>query len=109
MVGALVTISSATLIVLSVLALALSAMNSLMIRDAAISAASRAALSEAPSQGQYLMRMLQSDLPHLASFEIRQFDESNLVGFEIASKLPGVGLWQPSFGTVRVYAAKEHI
>lgn len=109
MVGALVTISSATLIVLSVLALALSAMNSLMIRDAAISAASRTALSEAPSQGQYLMRMLESDLPHLASFEIRQFDESNLVGFEIASKLPGVGLWQPSLGTVRVYAAKEHI
>ena len=108
-VGAVVTVASATLIVVSVLGLALSSMNALMIRDAAVNAASRAALSEAPNQNQYLMRMLESDLPHLASFEVRFLKKSNLVGFGIASKLPGIGFWEPSLGSVVVYAAKEHI
>ena len=84
-------------------------MNVLMIRDAAISAASRAALSEAPSQGHYLLRLLDSTLPQLASFQVEQLNEPGLIGFEVVSRLPGLGFWQPEISRVRVYAAKEQI
>jgi len=84
-------------------------MNVLMIRDAAIAAASRTALSEAPNQGQYLMRRLDSDLPQLASYQVRELDAEGLVGFKVLSQLPGLGFWQPTLSEVRVYAAEERI
>lgn len=84
-------------------------MNTLMIRDAAISAASRAALSESPGQRQYLLRLLESNLPQLASYEVRELREDGLVGYEVATSLPAIGLWQPQIGKISVFAAKERI
>lgn len=109
MVGSLLSITLATLLTLSILALGLSAMNSMLIRDAAITSASRAALSEAPSQREYLMRMLDNNLPHLASFEVDELTQDGLVGFRVTSRLVGFGLWEPSWGSVVALAAKERI
>jgi hypothetical protein len=107
--GGLLSITFATLITLSILGLGLSAMNTLMIRDASISAAARAALSEAPPQRQYLLRLLDTNLPQLATYEVGPLDQGGLVGFEVISRLPALGLWQPEMGRVIVFAAKERI
>lgn len=103
------TITFATLITVSILGLGLSAMNALMIRDAAIAAASQAALSESPSQRHYLLRLLDSNLPQLASYEVRELSQPGLVGFGVTSYLPSIGLWQPEIGRISVFATKERI
>lgn len=108
-VSALLSITFSTLLTLSILSLGLSAMNTMLIRDAAITAASRQALSEARPQQEYLMRMLENNLPHLANFEVDEISREGLVGYSVAARLPGLGLWQPQWGRVSVFAAKERI
>lgn len=103
------SITFATMITLSVLGLGMATMNTFLIRDAAIAAASKAALRDAPSQRHYLLRLLDTNLPHLASFEVRELNETGLVGFEVASQLPGLGLFEWELSRVRVYAAKEQL
>lgn len=109
MVGAVVNIALSTLITLSVLALILSAHNTLLIRNAVVDAASRAALSEAPSQQPYLLRLLDSNLPHLASFEVEGSAEGSLSGLEANVVLPGFGFlgWQAT--SVEVLGARESL
>jgi hypothetical protein len=108
-VGAVINITLATLITLSVLALSLSAYNTLLIRDAAVNAASRLALPETPSQQPYLQRLLDDSLPELAGIEITQLDAGDLVGYRISSQLPLFGFLDLLSSDAEVLVAKEKI
>lgn len=108
-VGAIANIAFATLITLSVLSLSLSAYNTLLIRDAAIEAAARAALPQAPSQQPYLKRLLDDRLPMLASFEIQQIEQAEVIGFRVISRQPALGLIQVSPTVTEVLVAKEQL
>lgn len=107
--GALVNITYSTLLTLSVLSLSMSAYNTLLIRDAAIEAAARAALPEAPSQLPYLRRMIDDRLPMLARFEVEQLQRPGLVGFRVDSFHPTLGMVQISATTTEVLVAKEEL
>lgn len=109
MVSAVVNIALATLITLSVLALILSAHNTLLIRNAVIDAASKAALSEAPNQQRYLLRLLDTNLPHLAGFEVDASTNGEFLGFRARTILPGFGLFADLSDEVVVYGAKESL
>jgi hypothetical protein len=108
-VGAVINITLATLITLSVLALALSAYNTLLIRDAAVNAASRLALPESPSQQPYLQRLLDDSLPELAGMQITELESGNLVGYRIVSELPLFGFLNLLNSDAEVLVAKETI
>ncbi|MCF8528685.1 MAG: hypothetical protein K9G13_02100 [Aquiluna sp.] len=100
----------ATLITLSLLGLSFSAYHVLIIRDAAISAASKAALKDSPSQDRYLLKLLDDSLPELASYQVEGFGSERLVGVRIHGYIPGLGVL-PSFGEfdVDVAATREHL
>lgn len=108
-VGAIANIAYATLLTLSMLSLSLGAYNTLLIRDAAIEAAARAALPQAPDQLPYLRRLLDDRLPLLASFEIEQLRNTGLVGFRIISSNPVLGLLQSAPERTEVLVAKEEL
>jgi len=108
-VGAVINITLATLITLSVLALALSAYSTLLIRDAAVNAASRLALPESTSQQPYLQRLLDDSLPELAGIQIIELESGNLVGYRIVSELPLFGFLNLLNSDAEVLVAKETI
>lgn len=108
-VGAIANIGYATLLTLSMLSLSLGAYNTLLIRDAAIEAAARAALPQAPDQLPYLRRLLDDRLPLLASFEIEQLRNTGLVGFRIVISNPVLGLLQSAPERTEVLVAKEEL
>lgn len=108
-VGAVINITLATLITLSILALALSAYNTLLIRDAAVNAASRLALPESPSQQPYLRQLLDDSLPELAGVEINELETEHLVGYRIVSSLPLFGFLNFLDSDAEVLVAKEKI
>lgn len=108
-VGAIANIAYATLLTLSMLSLSLGAYNTLLIRDAAIEAAARAALPQAPDQLPYLRRLLDDRLPLLASFEIEQLRNTGLAGFRIISSNPALGLLQSAPERTEVLVAKEEL
>jgi hypothetical protein len=108
-VGAVINITFATLITLSILSLALSAYNTLLIRDAAVNAAGRLALPESPSQQPYLRQLLDDSLPELAGVEIEELETGNLVGYRIASQLPLLGFLNLLHSDAEVLVAKEKI
>lgn len=108
-VGAIANIAYATLLTLSMLSLSLGAYNTLLIRDAAIEAAARAALPQAPDQLPYLRRLLDDRLPLLAIFEIEQLRNTGLVGFRIVISNPVLGLLQSAPERTEVLVAKEEL
>ena len=108
-VGALASISFATLITLSILSLSLSAFNTLLIRDAAIDAAARAAIPQSPSQQPYLLRLLDQRLPLLAKLEVEELEGIGVTGFRIKSYNPVLGFVQVSPSVTEVLVAKEQL
>ena len=107
--GALANITYSTLLTLSVLSLSLSAYNTLLIRDAVIEAAAKAALPQAPSQLPYLRRLLDDRLPMLAEFEIQPLDQPGLIGFRVIATNPVLGLIQAQAIKTEVLVAKEEL
>ncbi len=107
--GALVNIAYLTFLTLSVLSLSISAYNTLLIRDAAIEAAARAALPESPSQLPYLQRLIEDRVPMLASAEVESIEQSGFVGFRIWHVSPVLGLLQATQSKTEVLVAKEEI
>jgi hypothetical protein len=81
-----------TLLTLTTMGLSLSAFQVLVIRDAAITAASKTALANSPNQERYLMKLLDDSLPSLASYEIKSFGNQNFVGLTINARVPGAGM-----------------
>lgn len=108
-VGAILNTAFATLITLSVLSLSFAAYHTLMIRDAAISAASNAGKVNAPEQNRYLMRLLDINLPDLASYELSPLGLGNFVGVSVKSQLPGFGFVQPPVIQIQAIAPRERV
>lgn len=109
MVGAIINSALATLVTLSIMSLSLAAYHTLLIRDAAVSAASQAARFDAPEQNRYLLKMLQNSLPDLASYEVSGLGVGEFVGVSVRSQLPGFGLLLPPAVTVAAMAPKERV
>ena len=108
-IGADINTALATLVTLSVMSLSLAAYHTLMIRDAAITAASKAGRFSAPEQNQYLLRLLDESLPDLASYEITPLGLGNYVGVRVVSKLPGFGFIRPPEISIQAIAPKERV
>ncbi len=109
-VAGVMNIALATLITLSVLALALSGYYSLVIRDAAIDSASKAARFGAGNQHDYLMQRLDVSVPELASFKVNQGNDGQLSHVVVDYSLPGFGLLgEFNRGRVSVAAATERL
>jgi len=108
-VGAVVNITLATLLTLSVMGLVLSAYNTLLIRDAAVEAAARLSLPESPSQQPYLRRLLEDRLPELASYRIEELQGVTLVGYRIDASLPVLGFLEFLPSRTEVLVAREVI
>lgn len=105
----LINISAATLVTLSLLALALAGYYNLVIRDAAIAAASQSARYGAPPAKDFLLRRLDVSIPHLASHQILERKGPNLTEITVEFSLPGVGLASDAFGRLSVAAATERL
>ena len=108
-VGAIINTALATLITLSVMSLSFAAYHTLMIRDAAISAASRAGRVAAPEQNRYLLRLLDQNLPDLASYQLTPLGTGEFVGVRITSQLPGFGFISPPEISIQAIAPKERV
>ena len=91
--SAVMNIALATLTTLSVLALVFTAYHGLVIQDAAISTASRAARAESTNQQPYLMKMLRNSLPSLAYFDGAIGRADQYVSVFVQARLPGLGLF----------------
>lgn len=110
MVAGVVNIALATLVTLSVLALAFAGYYSLVIRDAAIDAASRAARFGAEDQQRYLMERLDLAIPELASYEVLQQKSQEISFVRVRYYLPGLGfLGSFTQGQLSVAAAAERL
>lgn len=106
-ISAIAGITMATLIALSTLTLGMSAINTMVIRDAAIEAAHRSALAEGQGQRDYLVRLLDESLPSLASYTIEETSMQGLYGFKVVAKLPGLGLVPFAKSEVDAVAVRE--
>lgn len=108
-VGAILNTALATLITLSVISLSFAAYHTLMIRDAAVSAASNAGRMNAPEQNRYLMRLLDINLPDLASYQVSPLNLGNFVGVSIRSQFPGFGFIEPPVIQIQAIATRERV
>ena len=109
MVGAIINTELATLITLTMMTLSFSAYHTLMIRDAAISAAAKAGRVQAPEQNKYLLKLLDSSLPDLASYELSPIAVDGFVGVSVKSQLPGFGFIAPPPASIQALAPKERV
>lgn len=108
-IGAVINTALATLITLSVMSLSFAAYHTLMIRDAAIAAASKAGRVSAPEQNKYLLRLLDQNLPDLARYEIAPLGTGEFVGVRVTSHLPGFGFLEPPAISIQAIAPKERV
>ncbi len=108
-VAGLANIVFATLITLSVLALAMAGYYSLVIRDLAIESASKLANYGAASQREYLLQRLQLALPELASFQVQEQKGDLLTQMTVQYSIPGMGLMGEPAGQISVQAATERL
>lgn len=108
--ASLAGITASTLIALSFLALGFSAINVLVIRDAAIEASAQAGLVGAKSKQDYLWRLVRKRVPSMVSVQVVEIENSQTTGYLVESSLPGLGLlgeWLEV--SVEVAATKEQI
>lgn len=108
-VGAIINTALATLITLSMVTLSFTAYHTLMIRDAAISAAAKAGRIHAPEQNKYLLKLLDSSLPDLASYEVKPIGVDGFIGVSVKSQLPGFGFLAPPPVTIQALAPIERV
>lgn len=110
MLAGVVNISMATLATLSVLGVGLAGYYNLVIRDAAINAASQAARYGAADQSEYLVQRLDLSLPHLAKFSVSGNRQAELTHITVDYQIPGLGLLGDfANGRISVAAATERI
>lgn len=108
-VGAIFNTALATLITLSVISLYFAAYHTLMIRDAAITAASSAGRVDAPEQNKYLLKLLDISLPDLASYEVSPMGVPGFVGVSVTSRLPGFGFIKLPEVQIQAIAPRERV
>ena len=110
MLAGVVNIALASLVSLSTLALSLAGYYNLVIRDAAIEAASNAARFGSQNQQDYLLKRLDISIPELASFEVSEHRGSELTRVVVNYSLPGLGfIGHFASGQLNVAAATERL
>ena len=102
-------IALATLITLSSVTVVFSAYYGLIIRDAVITAASRAGKAESVNQYPYLLQMLKNRLPSLANYEADIVQEGEFMRVNVTAKLPGFGFIEPPPINYSALAARETV
>ena len=109
-VAALAGITLATTVTLTTLALGLSAINVLVIRDAAIDASQQAALAKSSSKNDYLLRLIQKRVPSMVSVRVVEITQGDVTGYRVEGQLPGLGFLSGLTNvSVEVSAANETI
>jgi hypothetical protein len=108
-IGAVINTALATLITISVMSLSFAAYHTLMIRDAAVTAASKAGRVSAPEQNKYLLRLLDTSLPDLASYRLAPLSTGDFVGVSVTSQLPGFGFISPPSISIQAIAPRERV
>jgi hypothetical protein len=108
-VSAVMNIALATLITLSSVTVVFSAYYGLIIRDAVITAASRAGKAESVNQYPYLLQMLKNSLPSLANYEADIVQEGEFMRVNVTAKLPGFGFIEPPPINYSALAARETV
>ncbi len=109
-VAGVMNIALATLLTLSVLALAMSGYYSLVMRDAAIDAASNSARFGSENQHDYLLKRIDMSIPELASVKVSQGSDGQLSHVVVNYSLPGFGLLGDfNLGRLSVAAATERL
>jgi hypothetical protein len=109
-ISALAGITLATTVTLTTLALGLSAVNVLVIRDAAIEASQQAALAKSSSKNDYLLKLIKKRVPSMVSVRVTELAEGPITGYRVEGQLPGLGfLAALTQVSVEVAAANEAI
>lgn len=110
MISALAGITLATTVTVTTLALGLSAVNVMVIRDAAIDAAQQAALAKSSTKNDYLLKLVKKRVPSMVSVRVSELSSGTTTKYRVEGQLPGLGflsgLTQVS---VEVSAANEAI
>ena len=109
-IAALAGITLATTVTLTTLALGLSAINVMIIRDAAIDASQQAALAKSSSKNDYLLRLIQKRVPSMVSLRVVEIYDETVTGYRVEGALPGLGFLSGLTNvSVEVSAANEAI
>lgn len=109
-VSALAGITLATTVTVTTLALGLSAMNVMVIRDAAIDASQQAALAKSSSKNDYLLKLIRKRVPSMVSVRVSELATGATSGYKVEGELPGLGfLSEMTKISVEVTAANEAI
>ncbi len=107
-VSALAGITMLTLVTLTTFALGLSAVNVLVVRDAAIDASQQAALAKSSSKNDYLLKLIKKRVPSMVSVQVTELANGPTTGYQVEGELPGLGfLSDLTKVSVRVSAADE--
>lgn len=100
----------ATTVTVTTLALGLSAMNVMVIRDAAIDASQQAALAKSSSKNEYLLKLIRKRVPSMVSVRVSELATGSTSGYKVEGELPGLGfLSEMTKISVEVTAANEAI
>lgn len=91
MIAALAGITLATAVTITTLALGLSAVNVLVIRDAAIEASQQAALAKSSSKNDYLLKLIKRRVPSMVSVQVSELADGLTTGYQVEGELPGLG------------------
>jgi hypothetical protein len=108
-VAGVVNIAMATLVTLSMLALAMAGYYNLVITDHAVAAASNLSRYGSAPQERYLLKRLELSLPELATYEVQTNRGGELSLVTVRFGLPGLGLLSEVKGEVSVAAATERL
>lgn len=107
-ISALAGITLMTLVTLSTFALGLTAVNVLVIRDAAIDAAQQAALAKSSSKNDYLLKLIKKRVPSMVSVQVSELAQGPTTAYLVEGELPGFGLLSDfTKVSVRVSATDE--
>ncbi len=109
-ISALAGITLATTVTLTTFAFGMSAVNILVIRDAAIDASQQAALAKSSSKNDYLLKLIRKRVPSMVSVRVVELANGSTTGYRVEGQLPGLGLLSGlTKVSVEVSAANEAI
>ena len=110
MIASLVGITVTTMVTITTFALGLSALNVLVIRDAAIEASQQAALAKSSSKNDYLLKLIRKRVPSMVSVRVVELADGPTTGYRVEGQLPGLGMLSGlTQVSVEVSAANEAI
>ncbi len=99
-----------TTVTLTSFAIGITALNVLVVRDAAIDASQQAALAKSSSKNDYLLKLIRKRVPSMVSVRVVELAQGSTTGYRVEGLLPGLGLLSGlSLVSVEVAATNEAI